>query len=144
MDTTIKNYKFNIDNKEILFEIKINNLQNIVILKSYKPLGDAFFRDATWTWKVDIEEFEEDLSILLPNDLIFTDINSLMFFQLTKRIKLHTEKYGRLLIDDLETYIDETILLIEAISKVLKNNIPNEEEKKKIFINFKNRILNKS
>jgi len=139
MNTIIKNYKFHIGDKEISFNIEINNFQNVVILKSNRPLGDSIFINATWV--VVIEEFEEDLSILIPEKLGYTDINTLLFFQLVKRIKLHVKKYQRLLLNDLETYIDETILLIEAITKAFKKTILNKEEKEKMFIDFKNNII---
>jgi hypothetical protein len=113
-------------------------------LPSYKPLPKSvpndFSKYSNWADRLDelefshsitVAELKEDIASLMPKTLEEPEKHIQSQFATT--LKNHVKKYGRLLDDDLVTYIDETILVMKSIDKAIGREPFDENEAKRIF-----------
>ena len=120
-----------IDDTEVKIELDLEKETNKVIL-------DMSFLKEGLKQTIITSELEEDLKILIPNEVGEDDIfeenllYAVMLEQLKKVIDIHIEKFGRLLQNDLVTYVIEVIIIMEAYkTQVLEEDF--EIEKKETF-----------
>lgn len=132
-----KTFTYSFKNIEIAIEANVN-FEGSIEIPVYRKYNDQILGFSFWP---DEETFLEDLRSLLPESLE-GDLFSHIQVALLKTVKKHIQQYGRIMDADLELYVSQEIMIIDAIAKQKENKIFTDEEKCSIHQNLKSQVLN--
>lgn len=130
-----KDFTFTRNNKKYTITTEITDSKQIVV-PYYKKLNNQILGISFYP---DLDTFIEDMKTLLPESIgndFFEFIKKGLFVTIDK----HLSKFGRITEPDLDLYICETILIIEAIVKENEGTILSYDEKYQFFEGLKTRF----
>lgn len=130
-----KEFTFTRNNKKYTITTEITESRQIVV-PLYKKLNNQILGISFYP---DFKTFIDDLKTLLP-EVIGNDFFDFIKKGLFITIDKHIGKYGRITEFDLDLYICETILIIEAIVKENEGTTLSYDEKCQLFEVLKTRF----
>lgn len=110
-------------------------------IPTYRPPPDTESEDSAWSksskepeyafFTLNVDELRDDIDSLMPNTLSSPKKKIQERFYST--LENHIEDYGRLLYDDLVSYIDLTILVMRSIDRARGVETFDDDEAREIF-----------
>jgi|GEM_PF-6280638 len=130
-----RKFKFTKNNQEYIISVGVTET-NQIIVPYFKKLNGQILDISFYP---DQQTFIEDLSTLIPKELD-SDLSKFIEAGLFTTINKHIEKFGRITEADLDLYICENILVLEAIIKVNEGTEISYDQKCQFFENLKQRF----
>ncbi len=131
-----KDYKFNINGTEIIIKVDVVP-PNQVIVPIYKPTTEIILG---FSGTVSEKEFLTDIEKLLPKKVDNTFFDYIIDTALFETIQSHLNKFGRLTDSDMELYVGETLLVLTAVAKSMRMELPTDEDKTFLFDHLSKKI----
>ncbi|MCK6612518.1 MAG: hypothetical protein L6Q78_15940 [Bacteroidia bacterium] len=138
------NYKksYALQGKEIIISVpySVNSNNTAINTARYHKVKIGQNKAEMFT-NTDIAEFNEDIEnqINFLQDKIINDKN--LFESLAFMCVNHIQRFNRLIITDLYSYLDNTMIIVDSTNSIFHNLINSEEDGVRLRNNFENSII---